>query len=84
MSRVRTSGKGAVVIPKEIRLAVGLAPGQYVEVAAEGTSRIVIRPLALDPVQALEGLLRARPGGSVADFVEERRREDRARRKPRA
>lgn len=79
MPRVRTSGKGAVVIPHAIRRAVGLKPGQYVEVTAEAQDRIVITPLAEDPIGALEGLLRGLGGGSVEAFLRERRREDRGR-----
>ncbi|MBI2923130.1 MAG: AbrB/MazE/SpoVT family DNA-binding domain-containing protein [Planctomycetes bacterium] len=76
MPRVRTSGKGAVVIPKSVRDTVGLEPGQLVEVAAEGTDRIVVRPLPRDPIEALDGILRGDGGGSVADFLRERRREE--------
>lgn len=79
MARVRTSSKGAVVIPKAVRLAVGLKPGQVVDVAAEGRNRIVVTPLPLDPVEALYGILKGDGGGTVEDFIQGRRREDRAR-----
>ncbi|MBI3098030.1 MAG: AbrB/MazE/SpoVT family DNA-binding domain-containing protein [Planctomycetes bacterium] len=81
MDRVRTSSKGAVVIPVGVRKSVGLEPGQMVQVAAEGKDRIVIIPMASDPVAAIEGILRGRGGGTVADFIAERRREDRVRRR---
>lgn len=77
MPRVRTSGKGAVVIPKPVRDAVGLAPGQFVDVVAEGPNRIVLKPLPQDPVEALDGILKGDGGGSVEDFLRQRRREER-------
>lgn len=79
MARVRTSSKGAVVIPKSVREAVGLEPGQLVDVAVEGKDRILVTPLPLDPVEALYGILKGDGCGTVEDFLRERRREDRAR-----
>ena len=79
MSHVKTSGKGAVVIPLAVRRTVGLVPGQTVEVSADGNNRIVIVPLARDPVAALEGILRGKGGGTVDEFLRGRRREDRRR-----
>jgi AbrB family looped-hinge helix DNA binding protein len=38
MGSVPVSTKGQVVIPKEIRAALGLAPGARVEIVLEGTS----------------------------------------------
>lgn len=79
MAHVKTSSKGAVVIPKAVREAAGLKPGQMVAVALEGKGMIVVRPLPEDPIEALYGILKGDGCGSVADFIKERRREDRAR-----
>ncbi|MEK7867319.1 MAG: AbrB/MazE/SpoVT family DNA-binding domain-containing protein [Planctomycetota bacterium] len=79
MAHVRTSSKGAVVIPKAVREAAGLKPGQMVNVALEGKDMIVVRPLPEDPIEALYGILKGDGCGTVDDFIKERRREDRAR-----
>ena len=78
MSAVKTSSKGQVVIPIEIREKLGIKPGQMVNMTLEG-ERAVITPLPEDPIKALRGSLKGKPSLTKAlleDRKEERRREE--------
>ena len=57
METARTSSKGQIVIPKEIRDKVGLKPGTLVEVR-HTNGYIEIIPLPKDPIKALRGTLK--------------------------
>ena len=78
MAIVKTSAKGQVVIPADIRRRAGLHAGDRVSVD-EHEGIIVITPVARDPVAALTGILKGR--GSYLQALmksreEERRREE--------
>jgi len=75
---VKTSAKGQVVIPADIRRRAGLRAGDPVCVD-EQEGVIVITPVAKDPVKALTGILKGR--GRYLEALmksreEERRREE--------
>jgi len=78
--RARVSGKGWVVVPKEIRDAIDLAPGDEVRFVlwlGEGERpRLELRAVPPDPVAATAGML-ARPDKRLwtEEMVEEHRRE---------
>ena len=75
MSIVRTSPKGQVVVPAELRKEIGLEPGDLVRVTHAGGRRVMIEPLGADPVQALRGMLK--DGPSLTDaLARERKLED--------
>jgi AbrB family looped-hinge helix DNA binding protein len=57
MTAVKTSTKGPVVIPIEIRKKPGIKPGQLVNLTLEG-NKAVISPLPEDPIKALRGSLK--------------------------
>ena len=59
METARTSSKGQIVIPKNIRDKVGLKPGTLVEIKY-ANGHIEIIPLPNDPVKALRGTLKGR------------------------
>jgi AbrB family looped-hinge helix DNA binding protein len=78
MPAVRTSSKGQVVIPIEIRKKLGIKPGQMVNLTLEG-EKAVITPLAEDPIKALRGSLKGKPSLTKALLKErkqERKREE--------
>ncbi|MGI8430434.1 MAG: AbrB/MazE/SpoVT family DNA-binding domain-containing protein [Solirubrobacteraceae bacterium] len=56
---------GRLVIPKQLRDRVGLAPGE-VEVSAEGTG-LRIEPLATESVEQHDGRLVIPTGGAAID-----------------
>ena len=74
MPIVRTSPKGQVVVPAELRETIGLHPGDYVLVTHAGGRRVLIEPVADDPVSAVRGLLKKGPSLTNA-LTEERRAE---------
>jgi AbrB family looped-hinge helix DNA binding protein len=79
MPVVRTSSKGQVVIPADIRRQIGLEPGDRVQVSAAGPDMVLIQRLPDDPIAAARGLLRGGPSLTAALRKErglEQRRED--------
>ncbi len=73
MPIVKTLAKGQVVIPKEIRQALGIAPGTKLHVRVEG-KEVVLFPLPADPIRALRGI--AKGGPSLTKALLEDRREE--------
>ena len=75
MAIVKTSSKGQIVIPKEIREQLGITPGKKVLL------RIVdkhaeITPLPDDPIRAMRGILKG--GRSLAkELLKEREGDNR-------
>ena len=64
--------KGLVVIPKEIREELGLRKGDKVIFVKLGKSVAFFRALD-DPIRESRGILKG--GGTMADYLEEKRRE---------
>jgi AbrB family looped-hinge helix DNA binding protein len=78
MPAVKTSSKGQVVIPVEIREKLGIKPGHMVNLTLEG-EKVVITPLPEDPIKALRGSLKGKPSLTKAllkERKEERKREE--------
>jgi AbrB family looped-hinge helix DNA binding protein len=81
MPVVRTSSKGQVVIPADIRRQIGLEPGDRVQVSAAGPDMVLIQRLPDDPVAAARGILRDGPSLTRAlrkERVLEQRRDEKA------
>jgi AbrB family looped-hinge helix DNA binding protein len=59
------SSKGQAVIPKPVREALGLMPGDRIDISIEGGSARLtpVRPAKADAVVAAVGLLKAKRGG---------------------
>ena len=66
------SVKGQVVIPAEIRRKYGLLPGTVLHVVDHGDG-ILLKPVTLQSVHALRGILRG--GGGIKALLEERAKE---------
>jgi AbrB family looped-hinge helix DNA binding protein len=74
---VKTSAKGQVVIPAELRERIGLRPGGKVLVTLADNRKVVIEPVPDDPIEAACGMLRG--GSSLTRTLLKERREDDAR-----
>ncbi len=81
MPIVKSSAKGQVVIPREIRKTLAIAPGTRFDVRVEG-QEIVLLPLPDDPVRALRGILKG--GSSMTQALLEDRRAEYAREEKKA
>jgi AbrB family looped-hinge helix DNA binding protein len=58
MAVVKTSAKGQVVIPADVRVRAGLQPGGRVVVSFDEARRqVIIEPLPADPIKATFGML---------------------------
>jgi len=75
MPAVKTSAKGQVVIPIEIRKKLGIKPGQMVNLTLEG-EKAVITPLPEDPIKALRGSLKG-SASLTRELLRERKEEQR-------
>jgi len=73
MTIVKTSSKGQIVIPAEIRKKLGIEPGQKVDLSLEN-DKAVIKPLPKDPIKTLRGLLKGRPSMTKA-LLDDRKKE---------
>ncbi len=74
MPVVKTSSKGQIVIPKEIRDKLGINPGRRVLLRVVGEHAEII-PILEEPVKALRGMLRA-DTSLAAELLEERKKDD--------
>ena len=60
MPIVKSSSKGQIVIPKEIREKLGITPGRKVLLRIVG-KHAEITPLPEDPIKAMRGILKGGP-----------------------
>ena len=70
---VTMSSKGQLVIPAEVRTALGILPGTRILVTVEN-KRIVLQPVTEQLVDELKGILAGGP--SLADELQRERRSD--------
>ena len=82
MPIVKTSSKGQVVIPAEVREKIGLKPGDKVLVRLTDDNRVTIEPVPDDPITALLGVLKG--GSSLTKALLRERRKDRQREEKKA
>jgi len=73
MAIVKTSSKGQIVIPAEIRKKLGIEPGQKVNLSLEN-DKAVIAPLPKDPIKTMRGILKGRPSMTKA-LLDDRKKE---------
>lgn len=79
MPIVKTSAKGQVVIPAEIREKIGLKPGGKVLVSLASEHKVMIEPIPEDPIEAACGFLQG--DSSLTQALLKERREEQKREK---
>ena len=76
MPVVKTSSKGQVVIPVNIRKKLGIKPGQKVNLNLVG-DKAVITSHPEDPIKALRGLLKGKPSMTKALLADRKKEVER-------
>jgi AbrB family looped-hinge helix DNA binding protein len=74
MPVVKTSSKGQIVIPKEIRDKLGIGPGKKVLLQVVGEHAEIV-PLPDDPIKSMRGMLKA-DVSLAEELLRERRKDD--------
>jgi AbrB family looped-hinge helix DNA binding protein len=74
MPVVKTSSKGQIVIPKEIREKLGIGPGKKVLLQLVGEHAEIV-PLPDDPIKSMRGMLKA-DVSLAEELLRERRKDD--------
>ncbi|MDQ7823866.1 MAG: AbrB/MazE/SpoVT family DNA-binding domain-containing protein [Candidatus Eremiobacteraeota bacterium] len=75
MPIVKTSSKGQLVIPGEIRKKLGIKPGQKVFLNVVDREKVEIYPIPENPVEAFCGIFEE--GSSLTGMLREERRQER-------
>ncbi len=83
MPIVRSSAKGQVVIPSELRKRIGLKQGGKVLVTLAGDRKVTVEPVPDDPIEAATGVLQGGPS-LISILLKERRRDHAREEKKRA
>lgn len=74
MAIIKTSSKGQVLIPKEMRKKLGLRRGQKVSLKLVGDQKIELTPIPIEPVEAFCGIFQEGPSLTEA-LLKERKQE---------
>ncbi len=74
MAIVKTSAKGQILIPKEIRKKLGLKGGQKVSLRLVGDQKVELTAIPTEPVEAFCGVFQE--GASLTDALLKARRQE--------
>jgi len=74
MPVLKTSSRGQIIIPKEIRDKLGIGPGRKVLMQVVGEHAEIV-PLPDDPIKAMRGMLKAEVS-LAGELLLERRTDD--------
>jgi len=74
MAIVKTSLKGQILIPKEVRKRLGLKPGQKLSLKLIGDQKIELTPVPLEPVEAFCGIFQE--GSSLTEALLKDRKQE--------
>ena len=75
MAIVKTHAKGQIIMPKDIRVKLGIKPGKMLSVTLVN-DHVEIRPLPDDPIEYLTGIFKEHRGSMAAELLEERKRDN--------
>jgi AbrB family looped-hinge helix DNA binding protein len=76
MAVVKTYAKGQIIIPKELRDALGIRPGKRLSLKLVN-DHMEVRPLPDDPIEHLTGIFKDVPQSMAEDLLRERAQDDR-------
>ena len=75
MAIVKMHAKGQIIMPKDIRVKLGIEPGKVLSVKLVN-DHVEIRPLPDDPIEFLTGVFKKHRGSMAAELLEERKRDN--------
>jgi AbrB family looped-hinge helix DNA binding protein len=76
MAIVKAYAKGQIIIPKELRDALGITPGKRLSLKLVD-DHMEVRPLPDDPIEHLTGIFKDVPQSMAEDLLRERAQDDR-------
>jgi len=76
MAVVKTYAKGQIIIPKELRDALGITPGKRLSLKLVD-DHMEVRPLPDDPIEHLTGIFKDVPQAMAEELLRERAQDDR-------
>ena len=76
MAVVKIYAKGQIIIPKELRDALGIRPGKRLSLKLVN-DHMEVRPLPDDPIEHLTGIFKDVPQSMAVDLLRERAQDDR-------
>jgi len=74
MAIIKTSPKGQILIPKEMRRKLGLKGGQKVSLKLIGDQKIELTPIPIEPVEAFCGIFQK--GSSFTEALLKERKQE--------
>jgi AbrB family looped-hinge helix DNA binding protein len=72
---VKTYAKGQIIIPKELRVKLGILPGKKLSLRLVD-DHLEIRPLPDDPIDFLTGIFRDYPHSLSDELLRERKKDN--------
>ncbi|MCG7851385.1 MAG: AbrB/MazE/SpoVT family DNA-binding domain-containing protein [Methanosarcinaceae archaeon] len=75
MAIVKTHAKGQIIMPKDIRVKLGIKPGKVLSVKLID-DHVEIRPLPDDPIEFLTGIVEKHRGSMAGELLKERKRDN--------
>jgi len=76
MAVVKTYAKGQIIIPKELRDALGITPGKRLSLKLVD-DHMEVRPLPDDPIEHLTGIFKDVQQSMAEELLRERAQDDR-------
>ena len=75
MAVVKTYAKGQIIIPKDLRVKLGMLPGKKVSLRLVD-DHLELRPLPDDPIEFLTGIFRDHPYSLSVELLKERKKDN--------
>lgn len=75
MAVVKTYAKGQIIIPKDLRMKLGIKPGKNISLRLVD-DHLEIRPLPDDPIEFLTGIFKDHPRSLSDELLRERKKDN--------
>ena len=75
MTVVKTYAKGQIIIPKNLRVKLGIVPGKKVSLRLVD-DHLELRPLPDDPIEFLTGIFKDQPHSLSEELCRERKKDN--------